>query len=249
MTKPEDAAAAFTAFFATIDRDRDGKVTVNDLLDAHNAEASDSKTLTRLTTWDSNKDGFVTQAEGEAGVIAYVLDQVEQQLKADGDSNGTLSLVEFALAVPDPNGEKLAGSDVTKRQELMFRSADTDKNNQYTRAEAIASMSRRSQYGYIGRRVAYRARIFDLNQDRKYDLNEFALIYGAKPGEAIPSAILEKHNSKSFGAGNHTYYNVMMRLIHAPQTELQEIDARLTAYEKHHATAETSSHVKPAPKE
>jgi Ca2+-binding EF-hand superfamily protein len=249
MTKPEDAAAAFTAFFATIDRDRDGKVTVNELLEAHNAEASDSKTLTRLTAWDSNKDGFVTQAEGEAGVIAYVLDQVEQQLKADGDSNGTLSLVEFALAVPDPNGEKLAGSDVTKRQELMFRSADTDKNNQYTRAEAIASMSRRSQYGYIGRRVAYRARIFDLNQDRKYDLNEFALIYGAKPGEAIPSAILEKHNSKSFGAGNHTYYNVMMRLIHAPQTELQEIDARLTAYEKHHATAETSSHVKPAPKE
>jgi Ca2+-binding EF-hand superfamily protein len=248
-TKPEDAAAAFGAFFATIDRDRDGKVTVNELLDAHNAEASDNKTLARLTAWDSNKDGFVTQAEGEAGVIAYVLDQVEQQLKADGDSNGTLSLNEFALAVPDPNGERLAGSDVTKRQELMFRSADTDKNHQYTRAEAIASMSRRSQYGYIGRRVAYRARVFDLNQDRKYDLQEFVLIYGAKLGEPIPQTILDRHNSKSFGAGNHTYYNVMMRLIHAPQAELQEIDTHITTYEKHHATAETAGRLKTANRE
>lgn len=247
--KPEDAAAAFAAFFTVLDRNHDGKVTVSELLDAHNAEAADTKTLARFTAWDSNQDGFITQAEGEAGVKAYVLDQVEQQLKADGDGNGTLSLNEFALAVPDPNGEKLAGSEITRRQETMFRSADTDKDNRYSRAEAIASMSRRSQYGYIGRRVAYRARVFDLNRDRKYDLQEFALIYGVKPGAAIPQAILDKHNSKSFGAGHHTYYNVMMRLIHTPQAELKEIDAHITAYEKHHGTAETAERVKPATKE
>ena len=88
------------------------------------------------------------------------------------------------------------------------------------------------------------ARVFDLNQDRKYDLNEFALVYGAKPGEPIPPAILDKHNSKSFGAGNHSYYHVMMRLIHAPQAELQEIDARITAYEKQHAATAAVPHVK-----
>jgi len=239
--RPEDAAAAFVSFFGVVDKDGDGKVTLAQLLDAHNAEESDTKTLARFKSWDANSDGFVTRSEGETGVKAYVLDQVEQQLKADGDGNGVLSLSEFALAVPDPNGEKPAGGDVTRRQELMFRSADTDKDNQYTRAEAIASMSRRSQYGYVGRRVAYRSRGFDLNQDRKYDLNEFALIYGAKPGEAIPQAILDKHNSKSFGAGNHTYYNVMMRLIHTPQNELKEIDLRITAYEKRHGPAEVKA--------
>lgn len=239
--KPEDAAAAFGGFFGVVDKDSDGKVTLAELLDAHNAEESDAKTLSHFKSWDTDRDGFIIQREGEAGVKAYVLDQVEQQLKADGDGNGVLSLSEFALAVPDPNGEKLTGSDITRRQELMFRSADTDKDSRYTRAEAIASMSRRSQYGYIGRRVAYRARAFDLNLDRKYDLNEFALIYGAKPGETIPQAIFDKHNSKSFGAGNHTYYNVMMRLIHTPQNELKEIDLRIAAYEKRHGVPEVKA--------
>lgn len=235
--KPEDAATAFSEFFSIIDKDGDGKVTINEMFDTHNVEASDTKTLARFTSWDQNKDGFITRSEGEAGVKAYVLEEVDQQLKADSDGNGILSINEFALAVPDTHGEKLAGSNITKRQELMFRSGDTDKDNQYTRAEATASMSRRSQYSYIGRRVAYRARVYDLNHDRKYDLQEFALIYGAKPGESIAQTILDKHNSKSFGNGNHTYYNVMMRLIHAPQTELQEIDQRLTDYERRHSAA------------
>jgi Ca2+-binding EF-hand superfamily protein len=235
--KPEDAAAAFIEFFTVIDKNRDGKVTLAEMLDAHNAEDAGAKTLVRIKAWDTDKDGAISRAEGEVGVRAYVLEQVEQQFKADGDGDGVLSLNEFALAVHDPNGEKLPGSDITRRQEIMFRSADTDKDNRYNRAEAIASLSRRSQYGYVGRRVAYRARVFDLDQDRRYDLREFALIYGVKPGEPIPQAILDKHNSKSFGAGNHTYYNVMMRLIHTPQAELAEIEQRGTAFEKHHVAA------------
>jgi hypothetical protein len=131
--------------------------------------------------------------------------------------------------------------DITKRQEVMFSSADADKDDRYNRAEAIASLSRRSQYGYVGRRIAYRARIFDLDRDRRYDLREFAMIYGVKPGEPIPQAVLDKYNSKSFGAGNHTYYNVMMRLIHTPQAELAEIDQRITAFEKPHVAAGAGS--------
>jgi Ca2+-binding EF-hand superfamily protein len=241
VAKPEDAVAAFVEFFTLIDRDRDGKVALAELLDAHNAEEAGAKILSQIKAWDTDKDGVIWLAEGEAGVKAYVLEQVRQQFKADGDGDGVLSLDEFALAVHDPNGENLPGSDITKRQETMFRSADADKDNRYNRAEAIASLSRRSQYGYVGRRVAYRARIFDLDRDRRYDLNEFALIYGVKPGESIPQAVLDRHSSKSFGAGNHTYYNVMMRLIHTPQAELVEIDQRIYAFEKHHATAGISA--------
>jgi Ca2+-binding EF-hand superfamily protein len=243
-SKPEDAVTAFIEFFTVIDRDSDGKVTLAELFDAHNAEEAGAKTLTRIKAWDTNKDGMISRTEGGAGVKAYVLEQVQEQFKADGDGDGVLSLNEFALAVHDPNGEKLPGGDITRRQETMFRSADADRDNRYNRAEAIASLSRRSQYGYVGRRVAYRARIFDLDQDRRYDLKEFALIYGVKPGEPIPQAVLDKHKSKSFGAGNHTYYNVMMRLIHATQAELQDIDAHITAYGKHQANAETAERVK-----
>lgn len=92
--------------------------------------------------------------------------------------------------------------------------------------------------------MAYRARVFDLNGDRKYDLNEFALIYGAKLGEPVPQPIQEKFNGKSFGNGNHTYYNVMMWLVHKPLNELAEMDARITAYEKHYAAKAATSSAK-----
>jgi Ca2+-binding EF-hand superfamily protein len=235
--KPEDAAAAFIEFFNVIDKDGNGEVTLTELLNAHNAEDAGPKILAQIKSWDTDRDGLISRTEGEAGVKAYVLEQVNQQFRADGDGDGVLSLSEFALAVHDPNGEKTPGSDITIRQETMFRSADVDKDSRYNRSEAIASLSRRSQYGYVGRRIAYRARIFDLDRDRRYDLREFAMIYGVKPGEPIPQAILDKHNSKSFGAGNHTYYNVMMRLIHTPQAELAEIEQRITAFEKHRAAA------------
>jgi len=235
--KPEDAVAAFIKFLNVIDKDGDGKVPLSELLNAHNAEDAGAKMPAQIKAWDTDRDGMVSRTEGEAGVKAYVLEQVDQQFRADGGGDGVLSLSEFALAVHDPNGEKLPGSDITKRQEVMFRSADADRDDRYNRAEAIASLSRRSQYGYVGRRIAYRARIFDLDRDRRYDLREFAMIYGVKPGELIPQAVLDKQNSKSFGAGNHTYYNVMMRLIHTPQAELAEIDQRITAFEKHHVAA------------
>jgi Ca2+-binding EF-hand superfamily protein len=237
MARPEDAVAAFIEFFTVIDKDRDGKVTLAELLDAHNAEEGGAKSFSQIKARDTDKNGMISLAEGEAGVKTYLLEQVEQQFKSDGDGNGVLSLGEFALAVHDQNGEKLPGGNITKRQEAMFRSADADKDERYNRAEAIALLSRRAQYGYIGRRVAYRARIFDLDRDRRYDLNEFALIYGVKAGEPIPQAVLDKHNSKSFGAGNHNYYNVMMRLIHTPQAELAEIDQDITSFEKRHAAA------------
>jgi Ca2+-binding EF-hand superfamily protein len=239
--RPEDAVAAFIKFFNVIDQDGDGKVTLAELLNAHNAEDAGARILAQIKAWDTDRDGMISRAEGETGVKAYVMAQVDQQFRADGDGDGVLLLSEFALAVHDPNGEKLPGSDVTKRQEVMFRSADADKDGRYNRAEAIASLSRRSQYGYIGRRIAYRARIFDLDRDRRYDLGEFAMIYGVKPGEPIQQAVLGKHNSKSFGAGNHTYYNVMMRLIHTPQAELAEIDQRITAFEKPHVAAGAGS--------
>jgi hypothetical protein len=143
--------------------------------------------------------------------------------------------------VPDPNGEKTP-SGLTRRQEIMFRGADTDKDNKYSRAEAIATNSYRWAHSYRGRYTAYRARVYDLNQDRQYDLTEFALIYGVKPGESVPQAIQEKFNGAAATPANHNYYNVMMRIIHFPLAEMNELDQRITAYQRSHsgARAETS---------
>jgi hypothetical protein len=109
----------------------------------------------------------------------------------------------------------------------MFRRADSDRDGKYNRAEAVAALSLRVEAGYLGRRVAYRARVFDLNRDREYDLNEFAMIYGAKPGAPIPQAILDRYGDSSFDNGNHTYYAVMMRLIHTPRAELIAIEKQI----------------------
>lgn len=120
----------------------------------------------------------------------------------------------------------------------MFPGADLDNDDKYSREEAVATNSYRWAHSYRGRHAAYRARVFDLNQDRQYDLAEFALIYGVKPGEPPPQAIQEKFKGQgAAAAANHSYYRVMMRIIHFPLSEIESLERRIDAYEKHHVPA------------
>jgi hypothetical protein len=237
--RPADVAAEFERFFDLLDRDRDAAVPLAEMLDAHNAQ-DDPKAVARIKAWDKNRNGRIERQEGLDGVNADLLTVVDEQMKVDGNGDGLLSLTEYTLAVPDPHSERTA-SGLTKRQELMFRSADADQDNQYSRAEALAANAYRWTHSYRGRRAAYRARVFDLNQDRQYDLTEFALLYGIKPGETIPQAIQEKFKGRSASVANHSYYNVMMRIIHFPFAEMDELERRVAAYEKHHPAAEAKA--------
>lgn len=239
-TTPAEAAVEFERFFDLLDKDRDGAVPLADMLDAHNA-GDDPRAVARIKAWDKNRNGHIERQEGSDGVKHDLMTVVNEQMKVDTDGDGILSLTEFTLAVPDPNGEKTP-SGLTRRQEIMFRSADTDKDNKYSRAESIATNSYRWAHSYRGRYTAYRARVFDLNQDRQYDLAEFALIYGVKPGESVPQAIQEKFKGTGATPANHNYYNVMMRIIHFPLAEMDELDRRISAYQQSHgeAKAETS---------
>jgi Ca2+-binding EF-hand superfamily protein len=246
-TTPEEAAASFAKFYDVVAKANGNKVTIAVMIDAMNAQDSDAKALQRIKAWDKNRDGLIAREEGAQGVKTDLMAYVDEQMKTDSDGDGVLSMAEFTLAVPDPQSPKKENG-LTQRQEIMFRGADTNKDEKYSREEAIATNAYRNYHSYIGRRVAYRARVFDLNQDRKYDLTEFALIYGAKPGEPVPQAIQEKFNGKSFGNGNHTYYNVMMRIVHMPLDELAAMDARITEYEKHHATGAAKARAANDPK-
>jgi Ca2+-binding EF-hand superfamily protein len=49
-----------------------------------------------------------------------------------------------------------------------------------------------------------------------------------KPGEPIPETVSTKFHGKAFGAGNHTYYNVMMRIVHMPLAEIEQLEKRLS---------------------
>jgi len=237
---PAEAEASFVKFYEVVAKANQNKVTVAVMLDAMNAQDSDPKAVSRIKAWDKNRDGLIDRQEGTSGVTADLMAYVEEQMKTDSDGDGVLSTSEYVFAVSDPTGEKTP-SGLTRRQEIMFKSADTNKDNKYSRAESIAANAYRNQHSYVGRAVAYRARVFDLNADRKYDLTEFALLYGVQPGEAVPPPIQEKFNGKAGSVPNHNYYNVMMRLIHLPLNELAELDARITAYEKQPGKAAISA--------
>lgn len=231
---PDEAAASFLKFYDVVAKANQNNVTIAVMIDAMNAQDSDSKAIQRIKAWDKNRDGLIAREEGAQGVRADLTAYVDEQMKTDGDGDGVLSPAEFTLAVPDPQSPKKE-SGLTNRQEIMFRDADANKDNKYSREESVAANAYRNYHSYLGRAVAYRVRVFDLNQDRQYDLTEFALLYNVKPGETVPQAIQDKFKGRSATPANHGYYNVMMRIIHFPISEMEELDRRITAYEQHHA--------------
>jgi hypothetical protein len=101
-----------------------------------------------------SENGRVERREALDGVKADLLSVVDEQMKVDSDGDGLLSLAEYALAVPDPHSEKTA-SGLTRRQEIMFRSADTNKDSKYSREESLATNSYRWTHSYRGRHAAY----------------------------------------------------------------------------------------------
>lgn len=207
----DDAVSAFSSFHALVAKSNGGVVTLPTLIDSMNAKDGDPKSLVRLKAWDKNGDGRISPEEGSAGLRTDMADFVEEQMKSDADGDGALSIAEYALAVPDAQGEKTP-SGLTKRQEIMFRSADANKDEKYSREEAIASQAYRQYHSYRGRAVAYRARVLDANRDGRYDSTELAALYGVKSSD---------------GADNQTYDKVMMRIIHMPLTEMEALEKRL----------------------
>ena len=121
---------------------------------------------------------------------------------------------------------------MTRRQQIMFRSGDADEDGFQSHEEVVAAMSYRQFHSYLGRLAALRARVFDLDANGKYDETEFGLVYGVKAGEPLPPAIGEKFRGKSFGAGNHDYYNMMMRIVHMPLEDMAELNERIDAFKR-----------------
>jgi hypothetical protein len=235
LRTPEEMVAEFGRFFDLLDKDRDAALPLAKVIDAHCAQ-DDPKAVARIKAWDKNRNGRVERMEALEGVRADLSAVVDEQMKVDSDGDGVLSISEYTLAVPDPHGEKTA-SGLTRRQEIMFRDADVDKNNKYSREESLATNSYRWAHSYRGRHAAYRARAFDLNHDRKYDLAEFALIYGVKSGDPVPQTIQEKFKGSGSFASDHNYYNVMMRILHFPLNQMAELEGRIDEYEKQHAVS------------
>jgi Ca2+-binding EF-hand superfamily protein len=101
---------------------------------------------------DTNKDGYVTRAEGEAAMKAHRADMMEGRFKAmDTDANGSISKAEFDAAhagSPEggPQRRAMMQHDGAHRGmkapggmgERMFDRADADKDGRVSLKEALA---------------------------------------------------------------------------------------------------------------
>jgi Ca2+-binding EF-hand superfamily protein len=222
---PQQAVASFERFFTLVSR---GEVAIHmeTWLDATNAAAGDPKALQRYRAWDKNRDGALTREEGAAGLRTDLVAQVEEQMTADANGDAALDRTEFSLAVPDTQAAKDSAG-LTARQLTMFRSADRDQNQRITRDEAVASQAYRLSHGYRGRFAAYLARGCDSNHDGRYDLTEFAHVYGVVPGAGISPELRSAYAGKATNPEPLDRYAMMMRIIHWPLSQIDELAARL----------------------
>lgn len=113
--------------FATVDADKDGKVTPAEIEAARTA---------RLKAADTNGDGFFDAAELEAMGMARMktraADMAAKRIeRQDRDGDGKLSMAEMAPQSP---------------QERMFARMDTDKDGALSEAEITAAKDRMQQH-------------------------------------------------------------------------------------------------------
>lgn len=109
--------------FATLDANKDGKITKDELAAAKTA---------RFTAADTNKDGKLSAEEMTAARDAMIAkrkaDRMAEMIKRfDKDGDGMIS--EAEMPIP-PNGDK------------MFDRVDTDKDGAISQAEADAAMQK-----------------------------------------------------------------------------------------------------------
>ena len=87
-----------------------------------------------VVSLDADEDGFVEPGEVGVGLWENLDHQVEHRMDGDVDGDGTLSLREYALFVPDPGAGTNAGN-ASGYQEERFASFDRDGDRRVSRVE------------------------------------------------------------------------------------------------------------------
>ncbi|MEL6187397.1 MAG: hypothetical protein AAFU79_22475, partial [Myxococcota bacterium] len=101
----------------------------------------------------------------------------------DTDGDGQLNAKEFALGVPDPEGQKLK-SGLTKMQTERFRASDLDGNGLVDREELVKPMSQGLVDVYTATALTKRLSALDEDSDGSLSSKELAVIYGDEPKAA-----------------------------------------------------------------
>jgi hypothetical protein len=95
----------YLRLFDLIDVDGDGVAPLADIFDTLDLKRAEARQVKRVRALGANSDGKVTRAEVVAGVWAEIGYQTRRRLNTDADGDGELTSLEYALAVPDPNGK------------------------------------------------------------------------------------------------------------------------------------------------
>ncbi|MEM7232507.1 MAG: hypothetical protein AAF517_10050, partial [Planctomycetota bacterium] len=181
----DPVADAVRDVFFSIDTDRDGIVSRKSVASALGVTRNhiDPRRLRTVKLMDEDGDGRINPDEFEAGFRAFLDGRVQNQLECDVDGNGSLSLREYALAVPDAKGKKRENG-YTDRQVKQFAALDKDKSGEATREEISASYPASALQWIPNLGTTVRMLALDENDDQKLALREFAVLYDGEPNAA-----------------------------------------------------------------
>lgn len=167
--------------FALIDLDGDQQIPLLLLAQAFGLDNSENiapRQFKMLSSYDGNGDGQVNFEEFCGGQRYLSERQLRRSMATDIDGDGRLTLREFALGIPDADGERQADGH-TSRQIKSFESYDADRDG------FISEQEFRDYYdelyrGYFESAVlANRAMQLDRDGDGQLDLHEFAYLFSA----------------------------------------------------------------------
>lgn len=229
--KWHDPVAMFLRLFDLLDTDGDGVAPLSDIFDALDLKRAEARQVKRMRALDGNDDGKVTRAEVVAGVRAEIAYQTRRRLNTDADGDGELTPIEYALAVPDPDG-KADSSGLTPLQQSAFKADDLDGNGRLTRAEIETRLARAYAGSYWALLMAVRARRADNNQDGVIDEREFALLIGKPVGEQLSEDVRKRLVMTGAKDGKLTVQNLQILFVRMNETERGEAEKRMADFEE-----------------
>lgn len=197
-------------------------------------EASEVRVLDLLRGWDADGNGAISRQEMKAGVMKAVKSLVDGKMMLDSDGDGVLSTAEYLLGLPpgsegsrQAHGAAVDANGLTQRQREVMARQDRNQDGVVSREEVLATQAGRLKNGFALMEFTSRAEACDWNGDGLFDLREFAMVLGVKPGEDIPANLERQFLGRENGRATLSRGQFYDAFSHGMVAKLGELEGNL----------------------